>query len=35
VYVDEDVVVDRDLVTGGTGNHAHLFARKLIELIGR
>jgi protease I len=34
-FVDEDVVVDRDLVTGRTGNHAHLFARKLIELIGR
>jgi protease I len=32
-YVDEDVVVDRDLVTGRTGAHAHLFASKLIEMI--
>ena len=33
VYVDEDVVVDRDLVTGRTGGHCHLFARKIIELL--
>jgi protease I len=32
-YVDEDVVVDGDLVTGRTGGHAHLFAAKLIEMI--
>lgn len=33
VYVDEDVVVDRDLVTGRTGGHCHLFARKIIDLL--
>jgi protease I len=32
-YVDEDVVVDRDLVTGRTGGHCNLFARTLIELL--
>ncbi len=33
IYVDEDVVVDGDLVTGRTGGHCHLFARKIIELL--
>lgn len=33
VYVDQDVVVDGDLVTGRTGGHCHLFARTIIELI--
>jgi protease I len=32
-YVDADVVVDGDLVTGRTGQHAHLFARTLIDLM--
>jgi protease I len=32
-YIDEDVVVDGDLVTGRTGGHCHLFARKIIELL--
>ncbi|ATZ27828.1 DJ-1/PfpI family protein [Streptomyces lavendulae] len=32
-YVDEDVVVDGDLVTGRTGAHHHLFARRIIELV--
>jgi protease I len=32
-YVDADVVVDGDLVTGRTGAHAHLFARKIIDLL--
>lgn len=32
-YTDEDVVVDGDLVTGRTGQHAHLFARALIDLL--
>jgi protease I len=32
-YVDEDVVVDDDLVTARTGDHCHVFARKIIELI--
>ncbi|MCX3060155.1 DJ-1/PfpI family protein [Streptomyces beihaiensis] len=32
-YVDEDVVVDDDLVTGRTGAHCHLFARAIIDLI--
>ena len=34
VYVNEDVVVDGDLVTGRTGGHCHLFAHKIIELLG-
>jgi protease I len=33
IYVDEDVVVDGDLVTGRTGGHCHVFARKIIELL--
>jgi protease I len=34
-YVDADVVVDGgDLVTGRTGQHAHLFARQIIDLLG-
>lgn len=33
-FVDEDVVVDGDdLVTGRTGGHAHLFARKIIDIL--
>lgn len=32
-YVDRDVVVDGDLVTGRTGMHHHLFARTVIELL--
>lgn len=32
-YVDEDVVVDGDLVTGRTGGHCHLFAKKIIEML--
>ena len=33
-FVDEDVVVDgTDLVTGRTGGHAHLFARKIIDML--
>jgi protease I len=27
------VVVDGDLVTGRTGNHCHLFARRIIDLL--
>jgi protease I len=34
VYQDQDVVVDGDLVTARTGGHCHLFARKIIELLG-
>ena len=34
VYTDQDVVVDGDLVTGRTGGHCHLFARKIIDLLG-
>jgi protease I len=30
-YVDQDVVVDGDLVTGRTGEHCHLFARTIID----
>ena len=33
IYTDEDVVVDGDLVTGRTGGHCHLFARKIIDLL--
>ncbi len=33
VYTDQDVVVDRDLVTARTGGHCHLFARKIIDLL--
>jgi protease I len=32
-YVDADVVVDGDLVTGRTGQHAHLFAHCIIEML--
>lgn len=33
IYTDADVVVDRDLVTGRTGGHCHLFAHKIIEML--
>jgi protease I len=33
IYTDQDVVVDGDLVTARTGNHCHLFARTLIEIL--
>ncbi|GAA2267445.1 MULTISPECIES: DJ-1/PfpI family protein [Kitasatospora] len=33
VFVDQDIVVDRDLVTARTGNHCHLFARTIIEQL--
>ncbi|MFZ2097437.1 MAG: DJ-1/PfpI family protein [Anaerolineales bacterium] len=33
IYTDQDVVVDADLVTGRTGGHCHLFARKIIDLL--
>jgi protease I len=33
VYVDDDVVVDGDLVTARTGEHCHLFARQIIDLL--
>jgi protease I len=33
VYTNEDVVVDGDLVTGRSGGHAHLFARRIIEIL--
>ncbi len=32
-YTDEDVVVDGDLVTGRSGGHCHLFARRIVELL--
>ena len=34
-YVDQDIVVDRDLVTARTGGHCHLFARTIIDLLAR
>ncbi len=33
IYVNEDVVVDGDLVTGRTGGHCNVFARKIIDLL--
>ena len=33
VYTDRDVVVDGDLVTGRSGGHCHLFARKIIDML--
>jgi protease I len=33
IYTDQDVVVDNDLVTGRTGGHCHLFARKIIDIL--
>jgi protease I len=33
VYTNQDVVVDRDLVTGRSGAHCHLFAHKIIDLL--
>ena len=33
IYVNEDVVVDGDLVTGRTGGHCHLFARRIIDIL--
>ncbi|MFJ5974646.1 DJ-1/PfpI family protein [Streptomyces sp. NPDC093060] len=32
-YVDQDVVLDGDLLTARTGEHHHLFARQLIDLL--
>jgi protease I len=35
IYTDEDVVIDGDdLVTARTGDHCHLFARRIIEMLG-
>jgi protease I len=33
LYTNEDVVVDGDLVTARTGDHCHLFAQKIIEMV--
>lgn len=33
IYTNDDVVVDGDLVTGRSGGHAHLFAKKIIEML--
>jgi protease I len=33
IYTNEDVVVDDDLVTGRSGGHCHLFARKIVEML--
>ena len=35
IYTDKDVVVDDDLVTARTGGHCHLFARTIIDMIGK
>jgi protease I len=34
-YVDQDVVVDGDLVTARTGEHCHVFARQVIDLLAQ
>ncbi len=33
IYTDQDVVIDGDLVTGRTGDHAGVFARQIIDLL--
>lgn len=33
LYVNEDVVIDDDLVTARTGEHCHLLARSIIDLL--
>jgi protease I len=33
IYTDQDIVVDGDLVTGRTGDHCHLFARTIIDIL--
>lgn len=33
IYTDEDVVVDGDLVTARTGDHCHLLARTIINML--
>lgn len=33
IYVNQDVVIDSDLVTARTGEHCHLFARTIIDLL--
>jgi protease I len=33
IYTDEDVVVDGDLVSGRSGGHCHLFARRIIDML--
>ena len=33
IYINQDVVVDDDLITGRTGGHCHLFAHQIIELL--
>lgn len=35
IYVNQDVVIDGDLVTARTGEHCHLFARTIIDLLAR
>lgn len=34
IYTNEDVVLDGDLITGRSGGHCHLFAHKIVELLG-
>jgi protease I len=33
IYTDQDVVIDRDLVTGRSGPFCHLFARTIIDML--
>lgn len=33
IYTDQDVVVDGDLVTARTGDHCHLLARTIIDML--
>lgn len=34
-YVNEDLVVDRDLITARTGGHCHLLARSIIDRLSQ
>ncbi len=33
IYTDQDVVMDADLITGRSGGHCHLFAKRMIEMM--
>jgi protease I len=35
LYTDQDVVVDRDLVTARTGGHCHQFAHTIIDILAK
>ena len=35
IYTNEDIVADGDLITARSGGHAHLFAKKIIEILSQ